>query len=135
MYGVFAFILFDSNKKKIFFGRDTYGVRPIFKSLSSSGTLGICSEAKGLLKLKQVTTSEASKIEALKPGSFEEYTLELRENSYRAAFVREHRFHVIGKPPKYDVSVRLTPDDVYANIRSCLTNAVRMRLMGQRRIG
>ena len=26
LYGVFGFILFDSNQKKVYIGRDTYGV-------------------------------------------------------------------------------------------------------------
>ena len=36
--------------------------------------------------------------------------------------------------PKYDVDVKLT-NDVYENIRTCLTNSVKKRLMAERRIG
>lgn len=55
---------------------------------------------------------------------------------YKTKFVRKQKFHVIGKPPKYDIhGVQLIPSDVLANIRNCLTNAVRMRLMSQRRMG
>jgi asparagine synthase (glutamine-hydrolysing) len=41
---------------------------------------------------------------------------------------------VIGNYPKYDVNVKLG-GDVFENLRLALTNAVRMRLMSQRRIG
>lgn len=55
---------------------------------------------------------------------------------YKTRFVRKQKFHVIGKPPKYDIrGVQLVPNDVLANICACLTNAVRMRLMSQRRMG
>ena len=125
LYGVFGFILFDSNKKRVYTGRDTYGVRPVFRSLTETGTLTICSEAKGLLRLQ--LNNQQPKISQIKPGSFEEYSLEptSNNNNYKIQFVREYRFHVIGNVPKYDVNVKLIPDDVYENIRNCLTNAVK----------
>ena len=93
---------------------------------------------KGLLQLQ--LNNQKPKITQVKPGSFEEYLLEPLNNqraneNYRAHFVREYRFHVIGNTPKYDVKVQLVPDNVYENIRNCLINAVRTRLMGERRIG
>lgn len=45
--GVFAFILLDTSNRKVFLGRDTYGVRPLFKLLTDDGFLAVCSEAKG----------------------------------------------------------------------------------------
>lgn len=45
--GVFAFILLDTANRRVFLGRDTYGVRPLFKSLTDDGFLAVCSEAKG----------------------------------------------------------------------------------------
>ena len=45
--GVFAFILLDTASKKVFLGRDTYGVRPLFKAMTEDGFLAVCSEAKG----------------------------------------------------------------------------------------
>lgn len=45
--GVFAFILLDTANRKVFLGRDTYGVRPLFKSVTDDGFLAVCSEAKG----------------------------------------------------------------------------------------
>ncbi|XP_034092172.1 asparagine synthetase [glutamine-hydrolyzing]-like [Gymnodraco acuticeps] len=49
--GVFAFILLDTEKKKVFVGRDTYGVRPLFKLSTDDGFLALCSEAKGTVGL------------------------------------------------------------------------------------
>ena len=132
LYGVFAFILFDTRKSKVYFGRDTFGVRPIFKLLTAGGTLGLCSEAKGLLNLK-LDPKDTYKLDAVMPGSYEEYDLDA---SRRVKYVATTRFHTIGNAPKYDVTgVTLRADDVLHNIRECLTNAVRMRLMSQRRIG
>lgn len=128
LYGVFGFILFDTKLKKVYCGRDTYGVRPVFKLLSNNGTLGICSEAKGLLNLK-LLANDSYKIEAVEPGTFEEFDYERK-----VKFVRKFKFHTIGNRPKYDVSVNLT-ENILENIRNCLTNAVKMRLMSQRRIG
>lgn len=135
LYGVFGFILFDTKQRKVYFGRDTYGVRPVFKLVTSSGTLAVCSEAKGLLNLK-LAENDTYKINSVAPGSFEEYDLHMtsKSNERKCTFVRQHKFHVIGNSPKYDVNVKLT-DNILENIRSCLTNAVKMRLMSQRRIG
>lgn len=135
LYGVFGFILFDTIAKKVYFGRDTYGVRPAFKLVTKNGTLAICSEAKGLQGLKLGSDDSYEKIEAVLPGTYEEFDLVLNPaNSYRTKYVRTKKFHVIGNPPKYDVNVKLT-EDIYENIRNCLTNAVKMRLMSHRRIG
>ena len=54
--GVFAFILLDTDNKKVFLGRDTYGVRPLFKAMTEDGFLAMCSEAKGLVNLKHSMT-------------------------------------------------------------------------------
>ena len=35
--GVFSFVLYDKNKKKIFIARDPYGIRPLFISLLEIG--------------------------------------------------------------------------------------------------
>ena len=131
LYGVFAFILLDTQSNKVFIGRDTYGVRPLFKSFNSTGTLAVCSEAKGLINL-----NIEGNINAILPGSFQEFNLVLNddENKKKCEFVRQFRYHIIGDMPKYDVSVVLT-DEVYENIRRCLTNAVSKRVFGERKIG
>lgn len=140
LYGVFAFILLDTKKRAVYVGRDTYGVRPAFKLTTPDGTLAVCSEAKGLLTV--LHKGDEREIKPIEPGTFEEYVLvpksvsSIGETLYKPKFVRKHKFHVIGRPPKYDVrGVQLIAGDVLANIRNSLTNAVRMRLMSHRRMG
>jgi asparagine synthase (glutamine-hydrolysing) len=134
LYGVFAFILFDTVKKTVYVGRDTFGVRPAFKLTTKNGTLALCSEAKGLLSV--ITEEKEKEIVAIEPGTYEEFGLVLKsDNVYKTKFIRKKKFHVIGNMPKYEVNVKLVSDDVYANLRACLTNAVKMRLMSHRRIG
>ena len=91
---MFGFILFDANEKKVFIGRDSFGVRPVFKSFNEeTGTLTICSEAKGLTNLKTKHTT-TTRIEALKPGTLQEYSLSGPQNTCK--LVRETKFHAIG---------------------------------------
>lgn len=45
--GVFVFCIVDATKRRVFVGRDPYGVRPAFRLYTASGILGISSEAKG----------------------------------------------------------------------------------------
>jgi asparagine synthase (glutamine-hydrolysing) len=45
--GVFAFVLLDTANRKVFLGRDTYGVRPMFKLSTDNGFMAVSSEAKG----------------------------------------------------------------------------------------
>ncbi|CAF4433114.1 unnamed protein product, partial [Rotaria socialis] len=130
LYGVFAFVLFDTKERKIYVGRDTFGVRPSFRIFTECGFLAVSSEAKGLEGVT-VASNQPLKIEAFEPGTYEEYKLDENE---KAEFIKKERFHTIGVFPKYDVNVALT-DDISLNIRSYLTNAVRMRLMSHRRIG
>lgn len=52
--GVFAFCLVDGDARKIYIARDPYGVRPLFKFHDEeNNSMGVCSEAKGLIELKQ----------------------------------------------------------------------------------
>ena len=45
--GVFAFCILDTIKRKVIIGRDTFGIRPLFKIHTDQGFLAICSEVKG----------------------------------------------------------------------------------------
>jgi hypothetical protein len=61
----------------------------------------VCLGLQGLT----VASNSALKIEAIEPGTYEEYKLDENE---KAEFVKKERFHSIGKFPKYDVNVNLT---------------------------
>ncbi|XP_055333362.1 asparagine synthetase [glutamine-hydrolyzing]-like [Paramacrobiotus metropolitanus] len=131
--GEFAFCLIDTQKKKIFVGRDTYGVRPAFKMvIPKKGILGVSSEAKGLVELAKKDEYAGSQIEPIKPGHVETY------NVNEQGFVHLHEskaFSRTGEMPKYRTLVSKLTDDVLKNIQNLLVAAVRKRLMSHRRIG
>uniref|UniRef100_A0A3Q3WKN8 Asparagine synthetase [glutamine-hydrolyzing] n=1 Tax=Mola mola TaxID=94237 RepID=A0A3Q3WKN8_MOLML len=136
--GVFAFILLDTANRKVFLGRDTYGVRPLFKSVTDDGFLAVCSEAKGLTDLSHALDTPA-KIVPFLPGHFEVF--ELKQNG-KVQSVQMEQFHCCTKEPAhaiYDTVERLSTgfdmETVKTNIRTLFENAVRKRLMAQRRIG
>ncbi|XP_067649534.1 asparagine synthetase [glutamine-hydrolyzing]-like [Haliotis asinina] len=132
--GVFAFCLLDTTNRKVFIGRDTFGVRPCFKLVTDSGFLAVCSEAKGLFGLWHNLTDEAADIVPVAPGTVEQYDL---DNNGRATLREVKQFHAIGDLPLYKTPV--PPDslgsDVAENIRLLLETAVRKRVMGDRRLG
>ncbi|XP_049332393.1 asparagine synthetase [glutamine-hydrolyzing]-like isoform X3 [Astyanax mexicanus] len=136
--GEFAFILLDTANRKIFLGRDTYGVRPMFKLLTDDGFLAVCSEAKGLTQITH-SMSEPVKIMHFPPGHFEEFNLKLNG---KVESVQLERFHCCTEEPKhaeYDDAEQLGKgfalETVKSNIRILFENAVRKRLMAHRRIG
>ncbi|XP_016109706.1 LOW QUALITY PROTEIN: asparagine synthetase [glutamine-hydrolyzing]-like [Sinocyclocheilus grahami] len=95
--GVFAFILLDTANRKVFIGRDTYGVRPLFRLLTDDGFLAVCSEAKGLLDLK-TSMSTPAKITPFPPGHFEVFDLKL---TGKVESVQMDRFHCCTEEPKH----------------------------------
>ncbi|KAG8139018.1 putative Asparagine synthetase protein [Naja naja] len=136
--GVFAFILLDSANRKVFLGRDTYGVRPLFRALTDDGFLGVCSEAKGLIDLKH-NMSSALKVEPFLPGHYEVLDLKL---SGKVASVEVVKFHSPKEEPLHAAysTVQNLPsgfdvETVKSNIQLLFENAVRKRLMSHRRIG
>ncbi|XP_054620014.1 asparagine synthetase [glutamine-hydrolyzing] isoform X2 [Dunckerocampus dactyliophorus] len=131
--GTFAFVLLDTANRKVFLGRDTYGVRPLFKLLTDSGLLAVSSEAKGL------TGVNPAKIIPFLPGHFEVF--DLKPNS-KVKSLQMAQFHECTKQPAhalYDSVGRLATsfdeEIVKGNIRTLFENAVRKRLMADRRIG
>ncbi|KAL7829988.1 hypothetical protein SRHO_G00311150 [Serrasalmus rhombeus] len=136
--GVFAFILLDTANRKVFLGRDTYGVRPMFRLLTDNNFLAVCSEAKGLTQITH-SMSEPVKITPFLPGHFEVFDL---KPSGKVKSIKLDRFHSCTDEPlhaPYDNAGELGKgfalEAVKANIRILFENAVRKRLMAHRRIG
>ncbi|KAM9776819.1 asparagine synthetase [glutamine-hydrolyzing]-like isoform 3-T5 [Syngnathus typhle] len=136
--GTFAFVLLDTSQSKVCLGRDTYGVRPLFRLLTDDGTLGVSSEAKGLTDAVRATDT-AAKVGPFLPGHFEVFRLSLNG---KVTSIELEQFHECTKEPAhaiYDTEGKLAAgfDDntVKDNIRRLFENAVRKRLMGTRRIG
>ncbi|MEQ2239870.1 hypothetical protein ILYODFUR_009106, partial [Ilyodon furcidens] len=136
--GVFAFILLDTANRKVHLGRDTYGVRPLFKFLTDDGFLAVCSEAKGLTQITHSMETTATIVPFL-PGHFEVFDLKLNGKVQSIQF---EQFHCCTREPAhalYDtvegLSSGVDKETVKRNIRSLFENAVRKRLMAHRRIG
>ncbi|XP_062845415.1 asparagine synthetase [glutamine-hydrolyzing] [Trichomycterus rosablanca] len=136
--GVFAFVLLDTANKKVFLGRDTYGVRPLFRMLTDDGLLAVCSEGKGLIHVTH-STSKPVKISPFLPGHFEVFNLNLGGT---VVSVQLKQFHCCTAEPEhvtYDTIERLSSDldlqTMKNNIRILFENAVRKRLMARRSIG
>ncbi|XP_053274311.1 asparagine synthetase [glutamine-hydrolyzing] [Pleuronectes platessa] len=136
--GVFAFILLDTANRKVYLGRDTYGVRPLFKLLTDDGFLAVCSEAKGLTDITHAMDTPANIVPFL-PGHFEVFDL---KPTGKVQSIQMEEFHCCTQEPahaKYDTLERLPTsfdeESVKSNIRALFENAVKKRLMAQRRIG
>lgn len=136
--GVFAFILLDTANRKVFIGRDTYGVRPMFKLLTDDGFLAVCSEAKGLTELSHSKASQTPVV-PFPPGHFEVFNL---KPSGKVESIQLDRFHSCVHEPAHALhdNVEKLPsgfqlETVKSNIRILFENAVKKRLMAHRRIG
>ncbi|XP_071943744.1 asparagine synthetase [glutamine-hydrolyzing]-like [Antedon mediterranea] len=120
----------------MYIGRDTIGVRPMFRLYQEQqGFLAFSSEGKGIIGLDLNSIDKATEITPLLPGIYEEYDLGVNG---KASFVTEEKFHAIEKIPKwvFDTSCPMpTGDDHAANVRLLFTEAVRKRFMAKRRIG
>ncbi|XP_066929343.1 asparagine synthetase [glutamine-hydrolyzing]-like [Clytia hemisphaerica] len=129
--GVFAVSIFDSENGTFHIGRDTFGVRPLFTLRPDSGELGVSSEAKGLIGLNK-SNGKARPIKQLKPGTYA--TFNICKETGLSKLLEEKSFTDVDVPQAFDIPITLT-DDVKENIRNLLTDAVRKRLMAERRIG
>ena len=84
-----------------------------------TGTLGICSEAKGLTSLTQ------AKVKPFQPGYLQTYDI---TSECQAIMIENERF-------LFTSVCTVHPTDIHANIRLLLKEAVKKRLMSERRIG
>lgn len=132
--GVFCFCLMDTANRKVYLGRDTFGVRPGFRISTEEGFLAVCSEAKGLVGLSYDNSHacDSTKIEPFPPGNIETYSL-CKEG--KAVRTECFRFHKIGEEPAYPTFPISVGKDVKKNIREFFKMAVKKRLMADRRIG
>lgn len=132
--GVFAFALIDKEKRRIYFARDPYGVRPLFRLENADDIVAICSEAKGLIDLSHELRTRC-KVAPFPPRVIAEYEI-LKDGKVR--FLKETPYYEIGARPTFEPFVKWTDlhkSDILENIRTLLTGSVKKRLMSDRRIG
>jgi len=127
--GVFARCVIDTKSNQVHLGRDTFGVRPLFRIGDESGSLGISSEAKGLVGI----AAAGEKVTQFPIGSYATY--EMDRQTGKAKPLKEGKFTEVTAKPGFDLQVELTTDDVKENIRRLFTDAIKKRLMSERRIG
>ncbi|XP_077001770.1 asparagine synthetase [glutamine-hydrolyzing]-like [Tamandua tetradactyla] len=134
--GVFAFILLDTANKKVFLGKDTHGVRPLFKAMTEDGFLAVCSEAKDLVNLKHSSTPFL-KVESFLPGQYEVLDLKSNGKVASAEMVKYHHCRDETLHALYDSVEKLFPgfelEIKKSNLRILFENAIRKCLMTNRR--
>ncbi|XP_031566811.1 asparagine synthetase [glutamine-hydrolyzing]-like [Actinia tenebrosa] len=135
--GVFAFCIIDTKKKQIHLGRDTFGVRPMFTlegKANKKGVLALCSEIKSLVPVERHIASNGHKmvLDVFPPGHYASYDLSPNGS---VTLIEKGPYTFIGKRPVFDTRVAPTSSDAQENIRQLFTEAVRKRLMADRRIG
>ena len=115
--GVFALIIYDSNIKKIFVGRDPFGVRPLFIGYNSQEEYFLSSELKSIHDLTIYSKQ-------FNPGFYLEYDLENKNN-----IMRNYYFYDL-KP-----DILRTEDFILLGIKNKLFDSVKKRLLSDRPIG
>lgn len=76
--GVFAFILYDSNLNKMYIGRDTYGIRPLYQSTNSNSTKMdyiFASELKQFIPYVQNNYIQTENVKQFQPCTYMELNL------------------------------------------------------------
>jgi len=127
--GVFAFVIYDHNRKEFACARDSYGVRPLFISITDEYIV-ISSELKALYGLKNVKVFQNGCLWLSKSeNTFTVYNYHNKERNVKyltdgSSFTSfAHKFN------------SLSPDDIKHQIRKRLTTSVKKRLQSDRKIG
>lgn len=117
--GVFSFVLYDSNKQKLFIARDRYGVRGLFIGQSNDNTsIGIASEAKSL--------------------TFMDNIYQFPSSHYLVIDMHEKNFDTLEYQTYYEFEYKETytnKNDIYELIRKTFTKVVLKRTMTDRPFG
>lgn len=133
--GVFAFCLVDGEKKKVCIARDPYGVRPLYiLKDEENGVMGVCSEAKGLIGLKE-TASKKSTLGQFPPGHLQVWTM-LDDGKVKIDFTEQ--YFQPGYAPRFIPFVAetvLSEMNAAEKIAHLLEASCRKRMMSDRRIG
>lgn len=117
--GVFAFVLYDKNKNKLYIARDPYGVRPLFIGFTENNEICVCSEIKPI-------STYCKHIKSFKIGSYLDLYTEYTED----IALHYNQYH------NYNFKFNNDNEEVIKeNIRRLFTDAINKRLMSDRPIG
>ncbi|RUS90971.1 hypothetical protein EGW08_001275 [Elysia chlorotica] len=132
--GEFAFCILDTANRKVILGRDTFGIKPLFRFCTKEGFLAVCSEAKGLFGLSHSQNDAELQIESLPPGHVEVYDLDIEGH---ASLSQRVCFNKAGQIPKYQLALptEAYTNNVKENVAMLIERAVEKRLMAERRVG
>ena len=112
--GVYAFALYDENKKELIAARDPFGVRPAFFGKTHNGEIFISSEIKAISNI-------CNSITPFPPGTY-----------WRLSGGEEFFSHY---NYTYKEGSGLSEDDALRGIKEKLSSAVEKRLMSDREVG
>ena len=90
--GEFAFALLDINNKKLFYSRDPYGVRPLYRFVDThnfKNVIGFASELKSLIGLFKADSIYKNVIKNVLPGTY----TELNYDSYWSIVKEDIYYH------------------------------------------
>ena len=142
--GMFAFALYDANREVLFLARDRLGVKPLYYSVLSDGTLIFGSELKSLLVHPGLRRE-------IDPCAVEEYFALGYVAEPRAVFVGTKKLppasHLTvrrGEPvpepeeywePRFTLSNRISLQDAVAELNHRLEESVRLRMISEVPLG
>lgn len=116
--GVFAFVLYDTEKNRMYIARDPFGVRPLYVLKDTSQWRKFCTIFASEIKMFKIDKNNDYDLYQFEPGSYTEYNVD--------TFNKKHKkYYNI-----YTISTNITYDNeeiVLSSIRRTLTEAVRKR--------
>ena len=120
--GVFAFVLFDTKKNKLFVARDLYGVRPLFIGDSNEDD---CAETSYYFssEMKQIAFDNMNYVKQFTPGTYSTFHC---NNDEVFTFVSNKRF--LDVPSVINTSYKLDNPSYYNDIYNALSDAVEKRV-------
>lgn len=99
--GVFSFVLYDKQNKKVMVARDPYGVRPLYETIYKNGNIGFASD------ISPLTFDTFKKIRPFPPGTYATYEIDLNYNCWKMTHHEKYFFN-----SSYLPCYNLTPNSI-----------------------
>jgi len=120
--GVFAFVIWNTEKKILYCGRDRFGVRPLYYSIDN-GIIQIGSEMKGMN-----TSLETINISHFPPGHYMTLSSNLNDFNYE---IKPYYLYIWNE----NILLKNNYEQVLTDINKFLHASVKKRMMTERPIG